>query len=103
MSVVWTRRARARLQVIHRHIHDQAGSAATADRVVEPLLRRSMQLGLPGMARSGRPVPEYAASAVLELVVAPYRIIHSVRAERIDVLTVMHPRQLLPGDVDRPD
>lgn len=41
-------------------------------------------------------VPEYADADIRELIEEPYRIIHIVQDERIDVLAVMHMRQLLP-------
>ena len=101
MKVVWTQRATARLRGIGDHIRRETGHARGADKVVRTLVRKSKRLGWPGMSRSGRQVPEYQNPDVLELVVAPYRVIYTVLPARIDVLTVMHERQLLPGDADQ--
>lgn len=101
MKVVWTQRATARLQSIHDHIRRETGNAQVSDKVVRALVRKSKRLGWPGMSRSGRQVPEYRDENVLELVIAPYRVIYAVLPDRIDVLTVMHARQLLPGDADQ--
>lgn len=67
------------------------------------LVSKSKRLSWPGMARSGRAVLEYQHPDVLELLIAPYRLIYIVLPARIDVLTVMHERQLLPGDADPTD
>lgn len=98
MKVVWTQRVQARLQAIRAHM--RKADPRAADKVVRTLVKKSRRLGWPGMARSGRSVPESADPDVLELVVAPYRVIYTVLPQRIDVLTVMHERQLLPGDAD---
>ncbi len=98
MKVVWTQRAQARLRAIRAHIREADPRAA--DKVARTLVKKSKRLGWPGMARSGRAVPEYADLDILELVVSPYRVIYTVLPNRIDVLTVMHERQLLPGDAD---
>ncbi|MDB5985482.1 MAG: hypothetical protein JWR16_535 [Nevskia sp.] len=67
--------------------------------VVRRLVLRSRQLAM--LPRSGRSVPEYQREDIRELLVRPYRIIYLVlpEQERIDVLTVRHYRQLLPGDL----
>ncbi len=96
MKVVWTDRAKARLKKIHAYIaHD---SAQTADEVIVRLVRRSQQLET--VMRSGRMVPEYAREDVRELLERPYRIIYTILPERIDVVSVMHYRQLLPSDLN---
>lgn len=47
-------------------------------------------------------MPEYAQPDLREVLGRPYRIIYRVGAERIDVITVMHYRELLPDDLDSP-
>lgn len=61
------------------------------------MLQRSRQLE--AAARSGRQVPEYEHEDIRELIEPPYRLIYVVLADRIDILTVMHTRQLLPADL----
>jgi plasmid stabilization system protein ParE len=41
-------------------------------------------------------VPEYPDDDLRELLLRPYRIIYRQRDERVEVVTVMHYRQLLP-------
>lgn len=95
MKVVWTDRAKARLRKIHAEIADDAPQAA--DDLVRRLVRRSLQLQT--VARSGRKVPEYDRDDIRELKERPYRIIYQL-SDRVDVVAVMHYRQLLPGDVE---
>lgn len=98
MRVVWTDRAKRRLKDIRDHIGQY--DKATGRRIARNLADASKRLGQSGMARSARIVPEYGDADIRELIEKPYRIIHIVLAERIDVLTVMHTRQLLPLDPD---
>jgi len=57
---------------------------------------------LEGLPHSGRAVPEYAQPDLREVLELLYRIIYRVGAERIDVITVMHYREMLPDDLDSP-
>ena len=41
-------------------------------------------------------VPEFEAPDIQEVIEKPYRIIYRVRADRIDVLAVVHGAQQLP-------
>lgn len=95
MKVVWTDRAKARLWKIHAEIAHEAPQAA--DDLVRRLVKRSLQLRT--VARSGRKVPEHNRDEVRELLERPCRIIYQL-FERVDVVAVMHYRQLLPGDVE---
>jgi toxin ParE1/3/4 len=95
VKVVWTDRAKARLKKIHAEIAEEAPRAA--DDLVRRLVRRSLQLQT--VARSGRKVPEYDRDDIQELKERPYRIIYQL-SDRVDVVAVMHYRQLLPGDVE---
>lgn len=98
MTVHWTDRAKARLRRIAEHIGEQRPKAVepTIARIVE----RSMRLE--GLPHSGRAVPEYAQPDLREVLERPYRIIYRIGAERIDVIAVMHYRELLPEDLDSP-
>ena len=47
-------------------------------------------------------MPEYQRHDVRELLERPYRILYRILPDRIDVITVMHYRQLLPSDLEGP-
>lgn len=95
MRVHWTDRAKARLKLIHDYIaHD---APLVAPQVVERLLARSRQIGETPYA--GRQVSEHQREDLREVLERPYRIIYRILPDRIDVITVMHYRQLLPGDL----
>jgi len=95
VKVVWTDRAKARLKKIHAEIAEDAPKVA--DDLVRRLVKRSLQLRT--VARSGSKVPEYDRDDIRELKERPYRIIYQL-TDRVDVVAVMHYRQLLPGDVE---
>jgi toxin ParE1/3/4 len=95
VKVHWTDRAKQRLKFIHDHIAKDAPLVAPS--VVERLVRRSIQIG--EFPHSGREVPEYQRSDVREILERPYRILYRIKPDRIDVITVMHYRQLLPDDL----
>ncbi len=91
-AVYWTPEALARLEDIEVYIAKDAPSVAKD--VVARLLTRTRQLETAPL--SGRQVPDYQQQDVRELLERPYRIIYRVTAERIEIVTVMHYRQLLP-------
>lgn len=95
MKVHWTDRAKQRLKLIHDHIAKDAPLVAPS--VIERLVRRSLQIG--EFPHSGREVPEYQREDVREILERPYRILYRIKRDRIDVITVMHHRQLLPDDL----
>lgn len=95
MNVHWTDRAKQRLKLIHDHIAKDAPIVAPS--VIERLVRRSIQIG--EFPHSGREVPEYQRDDVREILERPYRILYCIKLDRIDVITVMHYRQLLPDDL----
>jgi plasmid stabilization system protein ParE len=97
MRVHWTHRAKQRLELIHTHIAKDA--PIVAPQVIERLVRRSIQIG--DAPYSGRAVPEYQREDVREILERPYRILYRVLPDRIDVITVMHYRQLLPDDLTK--
>ncbi|MFT5502307.1 MAG: toxin ParE1/3/4 [Gammaproteobacteria bacterium] len=47
------------------------------------------------MPFGGSKIPGYPDVELRELLENPYRIIHRVKAQKIEILTVMHYRQLL--------
>jgi toxin ParE1/3/4 len=94
--VNWTDFAKARLHKIHEYIAED--SLNIADKTIEKIVKRSMRIS--ELPRSGRKVLEYNLADVREVLERPYRIIYRIMPERIDVLTVMHYRQLLPQSLD---
>jgi toxin ParE1/3/4 len=46
-----------------------------------------------------RRLPQYAGD-VREVLERPFRLIYRVRADRIEVITLLHYRQLLPSDIE---
>lgn len=99
MGVYWTDRARARLKLIYEYINEESPQAAI--QVIDRITARSRQLDL--LPNSGRQVPEYQRIDVREVLERPYRIIYKINSGQIDILTVMHYRQILPADVRRID
>jgi plasmid stabilization system protein ParE len=95
MRVVWTERAVRRLGEIHDHVAKDAPAAASA--LVARLVRRSRQIAR--MPRAGRVVPELRRTDLREALERPYRIIYLIGSDRIDILTIVHYRQLLPDDL----
>lgn len=91
----WTARALARLAAICDFIAKDAPQAAVE--LERRLLLRSRQMG--EFPRSGRVVPDYDRDDIRELIEGDYRLIYRIKVEQVDVLTVMHTAQLLPGDV----
>ena len=84
MKVFWTDEAARHLDDIHRHI--AGDSPFYARRMVDKITRRSRQIG--AFPQSGRMVPECQDAEIREVVEPPYRIVHRVAQERVDVLAV---------------
>jgi addiction module RelE/StbE family toxin len=95
MRVFWTPDAKARLREIERHIAKDKPDAARAMAV--RLIRRSLELEQPPL--QGKRLVQYAPADLRELLERPYRLIYRVMPDRIEVVTVMHYRQLLPSDL----
>jgi toxin ParE1/3/4 len=96
MNVFWTPDAKRRLREIEAHIAKDSPSAARE--ITVRLIRRSLELEQPPLL--GKRLPQYADADLRELLERPYRLIYRVRQDRIEILTVMHYRQLLPSDLD---
>lgn len=94
MKVYWTDRAKWRLKLIEDYIAKEDPGAAKS--LIRRLLIRSQQIS--AHPRSGRQTPEYQREDIRELLEQPYRIIYCIKPTHIDVIAVMHYRQLLPGD-----
>jgi len=97
MKVYWTDRVRHRLKAIHDYISEK--SPAAADKTVRPILARSRQIA--EHPHAGRKIPEYQRNGCREILFHPYRVISRIRSSQIDVLSVMHSRQLLPNDIKK--
>ena len=97
MRVHWTNRAKARLRLIYNYIAEDSPKMAL--QVVDRVTTRSQQLR--DIPRSGRQVPEYNRPDIRELLERPYRIIYKIKSSQVDVLTVMHYRQVLPQDIEQ--
>lgn len=91
-AVFWTPEAQARLEDIEAYIAKDA--PLVAKDVVARLVARARQLETAPL--SGRQVPDYPRDDLRELLERPYRLIYRLTAVRIEILTVMHYRQLLP-------
>lgn len=98
MRVRWTERATARLRRLSEHVAERNPSA------VEPTVRRILLASqrLETLPRLGRAVPEFQHPELREILERPYRIIYLLGPEGIDVITVMHYRELLPDDLLNP-
>lgn len=94
MNVIWSAEAQARLASIHEHVARE--SRRNAERLIRRLVERVVQLEI--APDSGRSVPEYPDSDLRELLSRPYRIIYRQRDGHLQVVTVIHYRQQLPGN-----
>lgn len=94
MTVIWSAEAQAQLAAIRKHVAENA--PRDADALIRRLVSRVGQLET--VPHSGRRVPEYPHGDLRELLSRPYRIIYRQGDERVEVVTVMHYRQLLPVD-----
>lgn len=92
MIVAWTEEAKAHVAGIYAYI--KRDSPFYAIQTVDKLTRRLDQLI--DHPRSGRIVPKYNDENLRELIVAPYRLIYRIKADRIDIVAVFHGAQQLP-------
>jgi addiction module RelE/StbE family toxin len=92
--LVWTRPALD--DVIRIRTHIAADSPRYARVTAERLLAAVDRLREHPL--SGRIVPELGQPTLREVIDAPYRIVYRVRAELLEVITVVHSAQRFPGD-----
>lgn len=95
MKVGFTSHAIARLRQVHAYV--SADSPRNADALIDRIVSRAESLESSPLR--GRQVPEYQRDDIREVLEHPYRIIYRVTASAVQVLTVMHERQLLPQDI----
>jgi len=86
MKVHWTETAEAHLDAIYAYIAQDSETYAL--RTVDRITRRSQQIG--EFPLSGRKVPEYELDQIREVFSGPYRIIYHIKADQIDVISVIH-------------
>ncbi len=96
ITVYWTLEARSRLKEIQDYIISQHAAKA-AKEVVTTLLSRTRQLE--AVPLSGHKLLDYPDDHIREILQRPYRIIYRVTEQQVEILTVMHYRQLLPTTV----
>lgn len=97
MDVVWTRPAL--LDVVQIRDYITADSPRYARVVTERLfaaVERLVEFPL-----SGRIVPELEEASLREVVSPPYRIVYRVRADLVEILTVVHSARRFPTDALR--
>ena len=94
MNVFWTPLARRRLAEIENYI--ARDNPAAAHVIAARLVQRSKSLEQPPLL--GHRLTQYPGD-VRELLERPFRLIIRVKAEQIEVVTLMHYRQLLPSDL----
>lgn len=95
MKVYWTLDAKVRLREIEAYVAKDAPLAARD--LATRLIRRSLELEQPPLL--GKRLSHYPDADIRELLERPYRLIYRVMSDRIEVVTVMHYRQLMPSDV----
>lgn len=86
MKVYWTEPAEAHLRAIHAFLW--SSSPRFADRMIDRITRRTMQIG--EFPRSGRVLPPAAAIEVREVLEGPYRILYVVARDHVEILGVLH-------------
>ena len=94
--VFWTPEARRRLRDIRDYIISQNAPNA-AKKIIAILLSRTRQLEEAPL--SGSKISDYPNNDLRELLERPYRIVYRVTETQIEIISVMHYRQLLPATV----
>jgi len=95
MKVFWTPSANLRLKEIEAYIAKESAPRIARD-VVIGLLTASRTLEQPPLL--GTRLAHYAGADVRQLLERPYRLIFRVLPDHIEIITVLHYRQLLPSD-----
>jgi len=96
MKVRFTDEAKTKLRAIRARIAED--SPQRADAMIDRITRSASRIG--ELPRSGRMVPEFQNDELREILERPYRVIYRIAPDEVEVLTVMHYRQLLPDDLD---
>jgi plasmid stabilization system protein ParE len=92
MTLRWSMEARRRLEDIRAYLAEE--SPELAERTLARLIARAERLtDLPGIGHRLENYPNIELGEVLE---RPYRIIYQHNADQIEIVTVLHYRQLIP-------
>jgi len=91
MNVYWTETAIQQLSSLYTYLSQT--SPPYAQRTIDRLTRRSQQIAT--FPNSGRIVPEFDNDRIREIIEGKYRIIYTIQANQIEVLTVLHGAQSL--------
>ncbi len=91
MKIVWSDSAKTQLKWIKDYISQQSPDYGklTAKKIVH---RVSTITDFP---MAGRVVPEYGHEQIREVHSNPYRILYHISGDRIEILAVVHSRQLI--------
>ncbi len=97
IQLIWTRPALEDVQEIRAYIARDSPRYArvVAERIVAAVER------LHDHPLSGRVVPELGQTTLREVIEPPYRIVYRIRAELLEVLTVVHSARQFPVDALR--
>lgn len=94
MRVVWKRRAKDELFAINGYLEHPP----TALRLIQAIRKRVRMLSR--FPRMGRMIPEIGDPVLRELIVGPFRVLHHVYEDRIEVLRVVDGNKLFdPSEV----
>ncbi len=96
MRIAWTADARQRLKEIEVYFAKQ-NSTKMAREVAQRLIRRALTLEQPPLL--GARLTGYGDSDLRQLFEKPYRIIYRVKSDQVEIITLLHYRQLLPSDM----
>ncbi len=91
MKLRWTQNSITDLHAIYEYIAED--SPTNALQMIDRLTSREEQLM--AFPLSGRVVSETERQDIREIIEPPYRIIYHLRADSIDILTVMHGARVL--------
>jgi toxin ParE1/3/4 len=94
MKIRWSPRSIDRIIEIGDYIAKD--SPLTALRVMKSIFESVERLEL--FPKSGRIVPEFGNPEIREVIHNPYRILYQEFENAVEILTVIHSRQLLTGD-----
>ncbi|CAN5257238.1 hypothetical protein BH23BAC3_BH23BAC3_36420 [soil metagenome] len=94
MRIFWTEKAEKQLDRIFEYI--ALDSVYYAHLTVEKIIEQAQ--GITPHPRKGRKVPEYERDDIREVFHHPYRIIYLIKADVIEILSVIHDARLLPSE-----
>ena len=93
MKVLWTEVAAQHLAAIYAYV--AMSSPVYAAQLIRRLQDRTAQLE--HFPESGRPTPEGERHSIREVFERPYRVLYRVKGGRIEIIAVVHMRQMGPS------